>query len=184
MISRDGGPLSFFPLSFLFYILFLLFLALLAFAVQTTVLLSNHQWTVSSLFLPFPLHSDHQHSVFELHGINLDPHAHRISFSLFIADYILIYGVMVLSLWDSLFSFYRHFTTMRTLRALEVPTTSKVLRLFSIYAVIFTLLFLSTVHLYYFLFPVVVLCHFLFNLYCTWTFSAALITKYSASGTI
>ena len=157
---------------------------MLAFIVQTSIMIHNAQhslWNASHLFFPIPLHSDHEFAVFEIHGITLKSPEYT-SIAVVISNHILLYGVMTLSLWESLFSFYRHFTTMNTLEALEVPTTRRVLLLFSIYAAIFTLSFLFTVHCWYFMFPVVVLCHFLFNLHCTWTFSAALIAKYSAHG--
>jgi len=168
--SRDGGHLAFFPLCFLFYTLLLLLLASVILVVDILQLILLHsQWTAFQLFFTSP-------SVSDLH----DETSNALSTAISVADYILIYGMLVLSLWESLFSFYRHFTTMSTLDALEVPSTFRVLLLFSFYGVLFAALFLCSLHFYHYLSGVVVLTHFLFNLYCTWTFSAALISKYSA----
>ena len=114
--------------------------------------------------------SHHRHSLNELHALSVRS-AEDIMITVRVFDFILIYGIMVLALWESLFSFYRYYTTMHSLKSLEVPSAIHVLAVFSIYAVVFMVIFLATMHLYYFIFPLVILCHFLFNMYCTWKFT-------------
>merc|ERR1719229_648851 len=67
---------------------------------------------------------------------------------------------------------------MWSLKSMDLPSTSKVFLLFLIYGSCFAVIFLSTIHLFYFIFPAVILSHFLFNLYCSCKFSSALIKKY------
>ena len=176
---EDDEDFDFFPAAFLFYSLFLMLLSILVMTVQILDITTNgHTLTAATLFSS---RSDHQSLL--LHEVEINS-AKDLSITLCITDYALIYGVMVLALWQSLFSFYRYYTTMRSLVSMDRTPTSRVLLLFSIYALTFTLLFLSMIHIYYFLFPVVVLLHFVFNLYCSYIFSSALIKKYSVKSLV
>ena len=179
LIPRENEDFDFFPAAFLFYSIFLMLLSILVTTVQILDITTNGQTLTAATLFSF--RSNHQSLL--LHEVEINS-AKDLSITLCITDYALIYGVMVLALWQSLFSFYRYYTTMRSLVSMDRTPTSRVLLLFSIYALTFTLLFLSMIHIYYFLFPVVVLLHFVFNLYCSYIFSSALIKKYTASSLV
>lgn len=95
-----------------------------------------------------------------------------------IIDYCLIYGILIMSLWESLFTFYRFYTAFKTTQSLLVVTTQQIMNKFMVYALIFSILFVANIHWYYWLFPVMILLNCSFNLFCNWRFAACLLSKY------
>ena len=96
----------------------------------------------------------------------------------FILDYILVYGTMTLSIWESLFSYYRYYTTKISSNSCQLVSTSQVLFRFLIYIVIFVTLYTIQMQLYYWIFPLLIILHCGFNIYCNTAFAAILISKY------
>lgn len=167
----NGEDMDFFPIAFLFYSLFVLLLSLSVTGVQILDTVTSGQTLTTTTLFSFQ--SNHE-TLLKVHDVELNS-----AKDLYIA-LPLIYGILLLALWQSLTSFYRYYTTMRSLVSMDRPSTSRVFLLFSIYAVTFSLLFLSMIHINHSVFPAVVLVHFLFNLYCSYVFSSALIQKYAA----
>ena len=96
----------------------------------------------------------------------------------FLLDYILVYGTMILAIWESLFSFYRYYTTKISSNTCQLVSTSQVLIRFVVYIVIFVILFSFQMQIYYWIFPIIILLHAVFNFYCNILFASILITKY------
>merc|ERR1740123_1844846 len=49
------------------------------------------------------------------------------------SDYLLLYAMLIISIWDSLFSFYRYSTTAFCAKHFELLSMKKVLKYFSFY---------------------------------------------------
>ena len=126
---KENEEFDFFPASFLFYIMFLMLLCILTVVVQILYIVIDDEVNLSNLLFASPVQSHHMHSLNELHRIRVRT-AEDIYITVIVLDYILIYGIMLLALWESLFSFYRYYTTMRTLKSLEVPSALTVLPIF------------------------------------------------------
>jgi len=95
-----------------------------------------------------------------------------------ILDWILAHCVMLLAVWESLFNFYRHFTTMYAAKHFCSVETPTIFCRFSIYALSFGAVFMVNLHFYFWLFPVTLALHFLFNLFCAWSFAHILVEQY------
>eukprot|EP01083_Nonionella_stella_P029874 82097_1 len=96
-----------------------------------------------------------------------------------ILDYVLMYSMVIVSVWVSLFSFHRYLTTLiSTKRISAVPSYKGSVHIFSLYTVIFVALYLIQIHFYYWSFPLVIVLFFVFNIYCSYHASAMLIEQY------
>eukprot|EP01083_Nonionella_stella_P182304 655610_1 len=78
-----------------------------------------------------------------------------------------IYCLILLSmLWESLFSFYRFYSTKMLIQCLyDALTFTVVLKRFTVYAALSIVLFVIQTQLYYYLFPVLILSYLIPNLY-------------------
>ena len=85
-------------------------------------------------------------------------------------DWFLCYFVLILSLLESLFNCYRYLTTWHTSQHMNSASPTYVLKYFGIYALFFIFIFIINVQLYYWIFPLIVISHCCFNLYCTWKY--------------
>eukprot|EP01083_Nonionella_stella_P236628 830886_1 len=95
-----------------------------------------------------------------------------------VIDYVLRYSVMLLLIWTSLFSFWKYYTTMAVVQSYEIVPTQDIMLRFVIYFIAFALLFVLQIHVFYWLWPVLLVTHSGFNLVCTMKFSSVLIEKY------
>eukprot|EP01083_Nonionella_stella_P165984 553645_1 len=100
--------------------------------------------------------------------------SHPINFM----HYPLIYIMLILSIWVSLFSFYRYYTTLVSIVHLTSVSTRDLFQRFSLYAAVFAVLFVIQIHVLYWLFPLVICMFGAFNLYCTYRANAMLIQQY------
>ena len=96
-------------------------------------------------------------------------------------DYIIVYMILIISVWDSLFSWYRYYSTLFISVKFYHAPTQRVVKLFIVYGIPYCALFIAQIHFYYWLFPFVVLMHILFNTYCTWKFAQLLLNSYRQS---
>merc|ERR1712228_604104 len=94
-----------------------------------------------------------------------------------IVDYILIYGFMLLCVWQRLFSFYRYSVALYSAKKMESVSSTDIIKPFLIYATIFSILYLVQIHFYYYAYPIVIILFGSFNLYCIYKFSAMLIDR-------
>ena len=96
-------------------------------------------------------------------------------------DWILMYGLLVLSSWDSLFSWYRYYTTRYISQTFQQPPTGWIAKYFMLYLIPYSATFVIQIHFYYWLFPLVILTHLIFNVYFTWQFAEILLDSYKQS---
>ena len=181
LTSRDGQKFDFFPSSFACYIISITLLCIILipkFFLDPSLNQMEHPWhmlisTVKDHNVPSidSLHTIPQHQT--------DPATNNyIVLICLILDYILVYGTMILSIWESLFSYYRYYTTKISTNSCQLVSTSQVLIRFLIYIIIFVTLFTVQMQIYYWIFPILILLHSGFNIYCNTAFAAILISKY------
>eukprot|EP01084_Bolivina_argentea_P220543 373752_1 len=164
-VAANDIELNFIPISFLFYIIFQLILCCLVMVVQ----MLDKNYTNHHLF-PAGESRHSSNSVFSIHRLHI-PNYNKYSF---ILNHLLIFGIMILSLWESLFTYYRFYSTFESAR-MQTVSTKHVLKRFSIYCIIFVILFNMQLYLYYWLWPLIVITHYSFNYYYTLKFSRLLI---------
>eukprot|EP01083_Nonionella_stella_P018273 50963_1 len=170
--SHDGTHLNFYPKSFIWYIMLHILLCILIIisdVIVSDIRISEPNSIVAFLFTyPFKYYTYAPNNTNGIRNLNT------------IYDYTIIYGVMLLSIWESLFSFWRYDTTYKTIIYLCEETSSKsVFQKFVIYALLFCALFGIQIHLYYFIFPLILCLNLVFNVYCNTAFSALLINKFN-----
>ncbi len=86
-----------------------------------------------------------------------------------------------MSLWDSLFAFFRYYSTAFIATRFFHVTTARVCTKFSFYAIPYCVLFIVAIHCYYYLYIFILISHCAFNHYCTWKYSVLLIDSYQQS---
>eukprot|EP01084_Bolivina_argentea_P279612 478043_1 len=96
--------------------------------------------------------------------------------------YILIYGVMIVSVWESLFSFCRYWITKIAEDQCRVASTTYCLKRFILYIIAyFTLWTLYTYVIHnIFVAIIIVTCHCTFNIYCISMNASILIKQYGS----
>eukprot|EP01083_Nonionella_stella_P038405 104491_1 len=95
--------------------------------------------------------------------------------------WLIVYGILILSVWDSFFSWYRYYSTLFISTYFRHVETTIVLKYFMAYGAPYILLFIIQIHFFYYLFPLVLLVHLIFNCWCTWRFACVLIESYHDS---
>eukprot|EP01084_Bolivina_argentea_P110461 197235_1 len=160
---------NFFPITFLYYTIYLLLICILIIVYEFINYNETHNSFSIDLVYQFSIKSYHKHSIFEL---NTD------SLSIYICDFIIIYGFLILQQWHLLFSFWRYYTTFVSTTQFQITTTRSILLKFSVFIITFSMLFIAQIHIYYYLFPITLILYFSFNWYCTWKFVSTLIKQY------
>ena len=89
-----------------------------------------------------------------------------------------MYGLLIMSLWECLFAYYRYYTTLKTTTSLVSATTGLVIKRFSVFALVYFVAFVATIHFKFWLFPCILAFNLLFNIHCHWTFASILIPIY------
>ena len=158
----DGENFNFFPKSFYLYIIFNIILSLVV--IMDGIVIDQNPFLFN-----YPIISNHDNSFTNFHSLTTQ--------NIFM-DYICIYGVMILSIWESLFSFFRYYSTYKTAIEIVNISTTEIFKKYSIYIVIFSVLFIIQIHLYFWAFIPLILFSVIFNLYCNWKFAAILVEKY------
>lgn len=95
-----------------------------------------------------------------------------------ITEYIWSYIVLLLVLWETLFNFYRFYDAKYMVTYFRNASKIRIFALFSIYTFIFSILYLVQIHLYWAIFPIIILLHFIFNIYCIVGFVSILKYQY------
>eukprot|EP01083_Nonionella_stella_P088013 245038_1 len=104
---------------------------------------------------------------------------HSFHMHVIMMDYVLVCVILIVSIWVSLFSYYRYHTTLMSI-TLQSVSSRELLYKFPVYAVPFGLLFLFQIYVFYWIFPLVVIIFGAFNIYCTYHASAMLIQQYKS----
>lgn len=95
----DGEEFNFFPMSFLCYLIFTFIICIVIIILEIIESIESEN---INLF-PINIFNTDSHSIYKLHKMNMsDPTS--TSLWIYICDYIIIYGFMILALWESLFS--------------------------------------------------------------------------------
>ena len=96
-------------------------------------------------------------------------------------DWIAVYSAMALSVWEWLFNFYRFLSTHSASRKMVILRPAQIASKFTIFGVIFIAVFTVQIYWIYWLFPLLVICHFVFNAVAIWLFGHILIVQYRFS---
>lgn len=96
----------------------------------------------------------------------------------YVLDWILAHCVLILAVWESCFNFYRFFSTWWAAKYFCSVETSTIFCRFSIYVLLFGLLSMLNLYCYFWLFPLTVAVHLVFNLFCAWRFAHILVEQY------
>eukprot|EP01083_Nonionella_stella_P071074 190656_1 len=174
--SSDGEKFDFFPMAFLVYLLLWMFVCAIL-LIRMFLTKDNHSWLDSLSQFDMP-------SINAIISIQINPylnlpHTSTTSRIIFVMDCIMLYLIMIMSLIESLFNFYRFYTTLLTSKYLKLTTLSDVIKRYTIYILIFATLYGVTVHLYFWILPLVILLHLGFGIYCNWKFASILIMSYT-----
>eukprot|EP01084_Bolivina_argentea_P131355 231868_1 len=170
-VAIDDEEYDFFPMAFLLYLVSLIIISVI---ITIRLILINFSDNFDFTGLK---HRNMNHS--QTHSIHISQYSGSTQLICLYIDWILIYGVMFLSLFESLLSFYRYYTTLVTTKYLRLLTTMDILKKFSYFAVLFIIFYILTIHCYFYLFPLVIILYIAFNLFCNLKFSALLISSYS-----
>ena len=148
----DDDTFDFFPISYLLYNIYIIMLSILILCKY--LLLSTDEM---SLF-----NTNHRHN----HNYNE------------IIDWIIVYSLILLSIWESLFNFYRFYSTYYASKKVQILASYKIMIKFTIFWIPFLCIFLLQIHLFYYLYPIIILCYFIFNVLNVWLFGHILIVQY------
>eukprot|EP01083_Nonionella_stella_P002338 6739_1 len=162
---EESETYNFFPTSFLCFII--LQIAICALLLCLDTITEHHH--ILSLFT--------HHPSWRAIGSSFHSSASDLSFVI-ASDYILMHSVMIVSIWESLFPFYKFYTTYKVVSNMQTVSPKHVMIRFMMYAFLFALLFNVQIHIYYYLWPILLLVHAVFNVVCTIKFSSVLIDKY------
>eukprot|EP01084_Bolivina_argentea_P138408 243669_1 len=157
--SSSDQEFDFFPITFVFYLSFLIIVCIIIVIrciILNTYIELHMPYAIPTMDLSFPsnntIHMTH------------------------ITDWILVYCIPIISLWESLFSFYRFYLTYSTSKSLTAqPTMLRVFLIFSMYMITYSAFYVAFIHYNYWFFPFIILIHFSFNTFCTFQFAAILI---------
>ena len=156
----DGAKFKFFPLSFLLYMLFAIFLCMLI--VTKLIITGSSQTDIDSFSIKLEI-----------------AHQNNGNIALLLLDGSLIYGVMILSIWESLHAFYTFYTTyFTTINGYSVSIKAVIVRFISFYGFVFMIIYILEICLLKWISIPLILLQSVFNLYCTLRFTSILITSY------
>eukprot|EP01084_Bolivina_argentea_P271716 462417_1 len=158
--SANNEEFDFFPIAFFIYLLFLIFICAI---IIMKCIIFNTYYDVDSI-KDFFIDSYNEH--FNFNSITNISFNNRIELG-YVLDWILIYSIMTISIWESLFSFYRYYTTKITSKTLIRPSSIQVFGLFAIYWLTFLIFFVGFIHFNYWLFIIILLLYVIFNIYWT-----------------
>ena len=93
--------------------------------------------------------------------------------------WIVCYGVILSSCWESLFSFHRYCTLKNFQTRSSKIKTTKILQKFIAFAFVYISLFITQLHIIYWLFPAINIIYISFNIFCQYRFTQMLLKQYS-----
>eukprot|EP01084_Bolivina_argentea_P275355 469575_1 len=176
MQAINDQQFDFFPISFLIYVVFMLFLCTLIILSEILIYTNEHtNESIYDLLFTYTFQSYHitKHPLFQLHNINI----YNKSITIIILNLFLICSVLILATWESLFSWYRYYTTMIITKSFRKIPNKFVIKQFLYYAIPFTLIFIANITLSFYIFICTISLHLTFNIYCSLKFAACLIQK-------
>ena len=166
IIPRDKA-FGFFPIAFIFYIIYIIFLC----GIIISKYINNNNNNKLKCMSPFILNNNNNKmnritNIFENMKMNNN-------------DYVIIYGLLILSLWETLFFYHRYYSTKYCAKYLGFVSLKRVLYKFSYkYFIWFVGLYIMQMYYYYYLFPLLLVFNTLFNIYCTKRFVMTLKKQY------
>lgn len=171
---KDDEEFDFFPGSFLWYQLFIIVLiSLILIKFISISSMYNLSESVSMGMIKF--HSNY--SIFD--NSSFYNNSNNGEYPITFIDWVIIYGIFILNNWESLFAFYRYYSTRQTMTSLELVERKTIFKLFICrYSFTFGLLYTLQIHLYYWLFPLIILLQSTFSIFCTWKTSEILIFQF------
>lgn len=95
-----------------------------------------------------------------------------------VLDWSIVYAVVVLFAVESLFNFYRYYTTHITARYIRQASTREVLRHFSPFAGVFLAVCACQLHVFYLLCPVALALYVGYNVRCVLGFNRIMVEQY------
>eukprot|EP01084_Bolivina_argentea_P311869 539882_1 len=146
----DNQTYKFFPMAFFLYNIFIIILSTVIICICCINYIVSYNIkpeSIIQLLFKFNLHKQQ-------------------SITYIIFNYILSYGIMLLSIWDSLFAFYRSYSTYKTSTFSLLVSTTQILKLFSIYAIPFCVLYTIQINFFYWLFPPLIFMKLCFSICC------------------
>eukprot|EP01084_Bolivina_argentea_P031305 57932_1 len=177
---NDEEEYDFFPVSFLFYLIFMAFLCSL---IIVKIFLMYKSWEDRLFQLSYIINYDtnilsniykNKYQFNKLHQLDI-PKGNLI---VYMIDLCIIYGTMILSMLESLFLFYKYYSTVKSAQTLCLVQTQTVLKTYSLYAIPFILMFILQISVYYWLFIIVFIYTTTFNFICTLAFSSLLLGRF------
>ncbi len=159
-ITKDNVDFDFFPICFLCYIFFMVSVSVLI--ILKLVFVDEETYT-------FYIPNIHNQTFKKVTKIGLSS---RI-------DWCIYFLTLFAMIWESLFSFYRYYTTMISYKHFYSPTLIQIMQPFSIYTIIFILLFLIQTQIYYYIFPVILTYYLGANIFWVLTVCNVLIASFS-----
>eukprot|EP01084_Bolivina_argentea_P221585 375253_1 len=155
----NGDEIHFFPMIFLFYLLFTLILCILI----TIIEIFDYNKDIKKHHLLL----GHGFQPLQSYGLLQTHHIYTSN----ICDYFLIYSIMILAIWQTFLSFYLYNESKNMLKFFIIPETIKTVKKFSIYLVLFSASFIIQMHLYYWMLVINIVVHCVFNFYFTYKFT-------------
>ena len=185
IVPVDDENFDFFPVSFVSYLIFIVIITgfilykLFEIEVNNNHYTSYSEWDciknmISALISKYKTNESFLKLNLSHFGIKYDYDKDDM-FKSHLIDWIIMYCMIILSLWDSLFSFYRYYTTMYCAKKFVLLSTKTIIKYFSIYAIPYCIIYLLQIHIYYFLFPLLIISHTIINTWCNWMFAKILI---------
>eukprot|EP01084_Bolivina_argentea_P145816 255487_1 len=144
---------DFFPLSFLLYMIYILILSCL--------ILFKYICEETTAFNSY-YHNDTSYHIYNIYITKLTFnhifHTSSINLSSYI-DWIIYILIIFAMIWESLFGYYRYYTTISSAKFCSSLTFMDVFKHFVAYSIVYTILFIIQTQIYYFLFPFIILIY-------------------------
>ena len=151
---------DFFPISFLYYNIYIIVLTILILCKYTNKDMNNDV----SIF-------NHNDNILK---VNINNHNYNQ-----LIDWIIVYSLIILSIWECLFNFYRFYSTYFASRKIIILDPRQIMLKFTIFfGIPFLAIFIIQIHVYYYLYPIIIFCYFVFNVLNVWLFGHILIVQY------
>eukprot|EP01084_Bolivina_argentea_P070643 128459_1 len=92
---------------------------------------------------------------------------------------VIYFGVMILCIWESVFAWYRYYTTkISAAKFNKSISIEKLISKFLLYAFVFILLCIANLYIFDYIYPILILLHASSNIYCNHKSTSILIKRY------
>ena len=97
-----------------------------------------------------------------------------------IRDSILVYNILIVSLWESFAYFYRYYSTSYCSKHLVFVPFKRLFRKYcKRYLIWYSIVFILIIHIFYYLSPLLIIINIGFNVFCTNKFIGLILKQYS-----